>query len=231
MSSTARLIVVLTITCLGSALALAAIHGLTEEPIQEQKRLATMRAIQEVLPPFDNDPVEDTRQIVLEDDEAGAQKELTIYLGRKEKDVTGVAFPVFGEGYGGLIYVMVGINLQDEISGVKVLEHLETPGLGAKIEEPSFTDQFKGRSLENSVLVNGNLAVKKDGGDMDALTGATISPRGVALAASAGLRIFKRHRQQILEAPPAEDSTVTATQEAEAQEETPEEDSEGSGEE
>ncbi|MCK4271931.1 hypothetical protein KAX22_04745, partial [bacterium] len=66
MRSTARLIVVLTITCLVSALALAAIHGLTEAPIQEQKRLAMMRAIQEVLPPFDNDPVESTRQILLE---------------------------------------------------------------------------------------------------------------------------------------------------------------------
>ncbi|MCK4597972.1 RnfABCDGE type electron transport complex subunit G, partial [bacterium] len=180
MRSTARLIVALTITCLVSALALAAIHDLTEVPIQEQKRLATMRAIQEVLPPFDNDPVESTRQILLEDNEVGAQKELIVYLGIKEGEITGLAFPVFGEGYAGLIHVMVGINLQGEVSGTKVLEHLETPGLGAKIEEASFTDQFKGKSLDNSLLVNGNLAVKKDGGDLDALTGATISPRGVA---------------------------------------------------
>jgi Na+-translocating ferredoxin:NAD+ oxidoreductase RnfG subunit len=107
MRSTARLIVALTITCLGSALALAAIHGLTEVPIQEQKRLATMRAIQEVLPPFDNDPVESTRQILLEDNEVGAQKELTIYLGIKEDEITGLAFPVFGEGYGGLIHIIL----------------------------------------------------------------------------------------------------------------------------
>jgi electron transport complex protein RnfG len=198
MRSVARLIVALSITCLGSALALAVIHGLTEEPIEEQKRLAIMRAIQEVLPPFDNDPVENTRQIVLEDDEVGAEKQLMVYLGLRENEITGVAFAVYGEGYGGLIHVMVGIDLQEEISGVKILEHLETPGLGAKIEESSFTDQFKGKSLENSVLVNGNLAVKKDGGDMDALTGATISPRGIAMAASAGLKIFKRHRHELL---------------------------------
>jgi len=67
MHSTARLVFALTITCLGSALALAAIHGLTEAPIQEQKRLATMRAVQEALPPFDNDPVADTLQIILEE--------------------------------------------------------------------------------------------------------------------------------------------------------------------
>ncbi len=218
MRSTARLIVALTITCLVSALALAAIHGLTEVPIQEQKRLAKMRAIQEVLPPFDNDPVESTRQILLEDNEVGAQKELTVYLGIKEGEITGLAFPVFGEGYGGLIHVMVGINLQGKLSGVKVLEHLETPGLGAKIEEASFTDQFKGKSLDNSLLVNGNLAVKKDGGDLDALTGATISPRGVASAASAGLKICQRHRRQILGFPQDQNTMEAMTPETETRE-------------
>lgn len=220
MRSSARLIFVLTITCLGSALALAAIHGLTEAPIQEQKRLATMRAVQEALPPFDNDPVADTCQIVLEEDEVGAEKMLTVYLGRQEDTITGVAFPVFGEGYGGLIHIMVGINLKGEISGIKVLEHLETPGLGAKIEELCFTDQFKNKSLENSTLVNGNLAVKKDGGDLDALTGATISPRGVGMAASAGLKIFQKHRAQILGTPQEGDSTKTIP-EAGALEEEP----------
>jgi electron transport complex protein RnfG len=220
MRSSARLIFTLTITCLGSALALAAIHGLTEAPIQEQKRLATMRAVQEVLPPFDNDPVTDTCQIVLEEDEVGAEKMLTVYLGRQEDTITGVAFPVFGEGYGGLIHIMVGINIKGEISGIKVLEHLETPGLGAKIEEPSFTDQFKDKSLENSTLVNSNLAVKKDGGDLDALTGATISPQGVAMAASSGLKIFQRHSAQILGSSQEQDTTVTI-QEAGALEEEP----------
>ncbi len=207
MRSTVRLIAALTITCLVSALALAAINSLTETPILEQKRLANLRAIQEVLPDFDNDPVESTRQIILEEDEAGAEKELTVYLGMVDQNITGVAFAVYGEGYGGLIHIMVGINLQGEISGVKVLEHLETPGLGAKIEESSFSDQFKGKSLENSQLVNGTLAVKKDGGDLDALTGATISPRGVAQAASAGLRIFQRHGPEILGLPQDQDTT------------------------
>jgi electron transport complex protein RnfG len=208
MRSTARLIAALTITCLGSALALAVIHGLTEEPIEEQKRLAIMRAVEEVLPPFDNDPVQTIRQIVLDDDEAGAEQELTVYLGTLEDSVTGVAFQTYGEGYGGFIHIMAGIDLEEKITGVKVLEHEETPGLGAKIEEAAFTDQLKGRSLTNSILVNGNLAVVKDGGDLDALTGATISPRGVAQAASMGLKIFARHRQEILGAEPQPDSAA-----------------------
>ena len=214
MGPTVRLIVALTITCLGSALALAAINGLTEEPIQEQKQLATMRAIEEVLPPFDNDPVTTTRQIKLAADEAGADTALTVYLGIKEGQISGVAFRVFGEGYGGLIYAMVGIDLQGQINGVKILEHQETPGLGAKIEELAFTDQFKGKSLDNSVLVNGLIAVKNDGGDLDALTGATISPRGVAQAASAGLKILARHRDEILQSSQNTDSTGAAAEDS-----------------
>ena len=198
MRSTVRLIAALTVTCAVSALALSVIHGLTEEPIEEQKRLAIMRAVQEVLPPFDNDPAQETLMIVLQDDEVGAQDTVTVYLGTQSGQISGAAFQAFGEGYGGFIQVMVGIDLEGKISGVKILEHEETPGLGAKIEEPSFREQFKGKSLENSVLVNGNLAVKNDGGDLDALTGATISPRGVAQAASAGLKIFARHREEIL---------------------------------
>lgn len=201
MPSTVRLIVALTITCAISALALSVIHGLTEEPIEEQKRLATMRAVQEVLPPFDNDPARETVMITLEEDEAGARDTVTVYLGTLEGAVSGVAFQTFGEGYGGFIDIMLGIDLEGKISGVKILEHEETPGLGAKIEEPAFREQFKGKSLENSVLVSGNLAVTNDGGDLDALTGATISPRGVAQAASAGLKIFDRHRQEILGQP------------------------------
>jgi electron transport complex protein RnfG len=198
MGSTVRLIVALTITCAVSALALSVIHGLTEEPIEEQKRQALMRAVQEVLPPFDNDPAQETTTIVLEEDEAGAADTVTVYLGTREGQISGVAFQTFGGGYGGFIDIMVGIDLDGRISGVKILEHEETPGLGAKIEEASFRDQFKGKSLDNSVLVNGILAVKNDGGDLDALTGATISPRGVAQAAGAGLKIFARHRQQIV---------------------------------
>jgi electron transport complex protein RnfG len=194
----ARLIAALTVTCIISALALSAIQGITKEPIEEQKRLAIMRAVRDVLPPFDNNPTQDTLTIALEEAEAGAEERITIYRGTLEGRLSGVAFQTRGEGYGGFIAVMVGIDLHGRISGVTILEHEETPGLGAKIEEQSFTDQFKSKSLDNSVLVNGYLAVKNDGGDLDALTGATISPRGVAQAASAGLKVFARHRQEIL---------------------------------
>ena len=93
---------------------------------------------------------------------------------------------------------MLGVNPAGEITGIYILKHLETPGLGANIERPEFTEQFKGKSLANSKLVRGNLAVTKDGGDIQALTGATISPRGVVQAVNWGLKVFEKHKGEIL---------------------------------
>lgn len=187
-----KLIGVLTLTCLLSALGLAYVHKLTEEPIAEQKRLAKLRAAEAVLPPFDNDPVKEKKELEIKD------KKVIFYIGKKEGKVVGIAFLQEGEGYGGFIKVMLGITPEGEISGVEILEHLETPGLGARIEESQFKGQFKGKSPTNSKLVEGKLAVDKDGGDIDALTGATISSRGIVSAVNKGLRIFKEHKEKIL---------------------------------
>lgn len=193
-----KLVIALTVTCVVSALVLAWINSLTEEPIAEQEKLAKLRAIKAVLPPFDNDPVKDTKRLVVGRDKKGNPQLMTFYLGRKEGEVSGAAFQVVGEGYGGFITVMMGVNPAGEISGIYILKHLETPGLGANIEKPKFTEQFKGKSLANSKLVGGNLAVKKDGGDIEALTGATISPRGVVEAVSYGLKVFNKCKEEIL---------------------------------
>ena len=187
-----RLIGVLTLTCLISALGLAYIHKLTEEEIAGQKRLAKLRAVETVLPPFDNDPVKEKKEIKIEGEK------ITFYIGKKEGKVVGVAFLQEGEGYSGFIKVMLGITPKGEIGGVEILEHLETPGLGARIGEPQFKAQFKGKSLTNSQLVERKLAVTKDGGDVEALTGATISPRGVVEAINKGLKIFKEHKEKII---------------------------------
>jgi electron transport complex protein RnfG len=187
-----KLIAVLTLTCLLSALGLAYVNRLTEEPIAEQKRQAKLRAVKAVLPPFDNDPIKEKKELEIK----GGK--ITFYIGKKEGKVIGVAFSQEGEGYGGFIKVMLGITPGEEISGVEILGHLETPGLGARIEEPRFKEQFKGKSRANSKLVQGKLAVRKDGGDIEALTGATISPRGVTEALNKGLKIFKEHKERIL---------------------------------
>ena len=89
---------------------------------------------------------------------------------------------------------MVGVDPNGVITGVEVISHSETPGLGSKITEPQFLGLFPGRSLSNT-----HWAVKKDGGDIDQITGATISPRAVVAAIYTGLEDFSAHREDILD--------------------------------
>lgn len=183
------MVVVLTLICLIAALALAGVDRFTTEPQLEEKRLARLRAIKSVLPHFDNDPLKNKKEL----------EAITFYLAKKAGEITGVAFSSKGEGYSGFITIMMGVNPEDDsITGIEILEHLETPGLGANIEEEEFRNQFKRKSSANSKLVDGRLAVNKDKGDIDALTGATISSRGVTEAVDKGLKIFLEYKEQIL---------------------------------
>jgi electron transport complex protein RnfG len=197
------LIVTLTVVCVGAALALSLVNFLTAERIAQQEWMATMKAIRSVLPPgFDNDPIQDKKTVLIGTDTKGNPDSLNVYLGKRGDHVTGVAFSRAGEGYGGFIHVMMGIDTEGKVSGIFILPgHFETPGLGANIEKPSFTQPFKGKSLENSKLVGGNLAVDKDGGDISSISGATISPRGVARAVSEGLHLFERFRMELIGEP------------------------------
>lgn len=189
-----RLIVVLTSLCIVSAIALAKIYDLTKGPIAHQKRLEVLRAIKTVLPPYDNEPDRDTVKLPMGVDRRGDEKEGLFYRGRKDGRLVGVAFKATSpEGYGGDIEVMVGLLPNGMINGVELLSHLETPGLGAKIIEAKFKDRFKNRSLSNT-----KWAVKKDGGDVDGITGATISSRAVTKAVKEGLEFYRDHEPSIV---------------------------------
>lgn len=83
-------------------------------------------------------------------------------------------------GFGGAVNTMVGVDAENTITGLRVLSHAETPGLGAKSTEPSFYEQFTGKS--------GTLAVTKDGGEINAITSATITSRTVTDGANAALK-------------------------------------------
>jgi electron transport complex protein RnfG len=195
--SLVKLIATLTIVCLVAAVALGSVYMVTKGPIAEQKRLELLRALETTLSQYDNDPAA-TAKILSFALDNGETEEFTFYYARMGQDVTGVAFVVVAVGFQSFIHVMLGTNMDSEISGIEVLEHAETPGLGALIEKDSFKTQFRGRSLENSELVAGNLAVVNDGGDIQAITGATISPRAITQAVSRGLKILEEHRSEIL---------------------------------
>ena len=181
MDTVPKMVAVLTIVCCVAALALSQVYNVTKEPIKEAEKNEQLKAIKAVLPAYTNDPVKEVEEHKYE----GTKYEF--YVGKKDGKIVGRAVKAKTEaGYSGTIETMVGIAPDGKITGIYILKHAETPGLGARIVEKSFTDQFIGKSLAKS-----KISVKKDGGDIDQITGATISPRAVCLAVRQGLLAHK----------------------------------------
>lgn len=179
-----RLVGVLTTVCVLAGLSLAYVNEKTKEPRAYQDRLKLLSSLNMVLPQHDNDPDKDSVTV------GGT----TYYISKANGGVNGIAFETSSDkGYAGLIRVMVGVKPDGEILSVGIIDQKETPGLGSKITEGWFTDQYKGKSLENA-----QWKVKKDGGDFDQISGATISPRAVTGAVKNGLENYRKNKEQIL---------------------------------
>ncbi len=193
MNNMPRLILVLTLITVGAGLVLSLVESATREPIAEQRRLETLRALQAVLPPVDNSPDADTVDLLVGKDKRGRDVKRTFFRGRQNGELSGVAFKVVApDGYSGNIDIMVGVDPDGVVSGIEILTHAETPGLGDKITFPEYKQGFVGKSLDNA-----DWRVKKDGGEFDQITGATISPRAVVGAVKKGLEFFRENRAAI----------------------------------
>ena len=172
----------------------------TEGTIQRRLDEDLKRSLEEVVPAalYDNDLLQDTLNIPSGDYNIGAN-ETTVYIAKKSGNVTAVCFKfVAPDGYSGAINMIMGLDRDGNILGVRVLSHKETPGLGDKIEvaKSNWILSFVGRSLEN--LSKQQWAVKKDGGDFDQFAGATITPRKSVQAIYRGLQLFKAHQAQLI---------------------------------
>lgn len=113
----------------------------------------------------------------------------------ENKKVTGAVFKVSPRGFGGPIVTLVGINTEGRVTGYKILSLSETPGLGSKLTSEKFTENLKTLLSINS---NPRFKVKKDGGDVDAVTAATISSRAFCLGLSEAQETFKEYKDKIL---------------------------------
>lgn len=191
MTSTARLVLVLAGICCVAGLALAGVYEITKEPIAYQKKQDIIRSLEAVLPGSEIDPDSFFLEMSREDGE-----QVTVYRSQgDEGQVTGAAFQVIApDGYSGKIFIMMGAMPDGSLGGIEILSHAETPGLGSLIEKDEWKSLFRGISLETT-----NFKVKKDGGDIDQITGATISPRAVAGAVEKGLRWYLENREAIFE--------------------------------
>jgi Na+-translocating ferredoxin:NAD+ oxidoreductase subunit G len=193
MKEMSRLLITLTLIAACAGLILSMVESATREPIKEQRRLQMLKALSAVLPTFDNSP--DTDTVVLQNgvDKKGKPVEVTFYRGRNNQQLVGTAFKVIApDGYSGNIEVMVGLTPKQKINAIEILAHAETPGLGSRIVEPVFKEQFKSKSLDNA-----DWRVKKDGGQFDQITGATISPRAIVGAVKKGLEFYRDHQDEI----------------------------------
>ena len=194
MKDISRLLIALTLIAAGAGLVLSLVEGVTREPIKEQRRIQMLKALRAVLPEFDNSP--DTDSVVLENgvDKKGNPVEVVFYRGRKADQLVGTAFKVVApDGYSGNIEVMIGVRPDQTLNAIEILAHAETPGLGSKITEPWFKTMFKDKGLDNA-----DWRVKKDGGEFDQITGATISPRAIVTAVRKGLEFYRDHREEIV---------------------------------
>ncbi|CAM3678633.1 electron transport complex subunit RsxG [Parendozoicomonas haliclonae] len=173
---------------------------MTKERIAEQIRLSEQKALFEVLPAnqFDNKLL-DTTVIPPEPELLGPiSEQARVWVAFKQGQPAAVILPVVApDGYNGRIQLLVGITREGVITGVRVVSHKETPGLGDDIETrvSNWILDFTGKSLLNPE--NDGWAVEKDGGDFDQFTGATVTPRAVVNAVYRALNWFDEYRTQV----------------------------------
>lgn len=167
-SNLINMVLTLLIITLISGGVLGYIYELTKNPIAKAKLEKKVKAIKGVLPEFDNNPLDKMQTVKIDE-----KVSLEFYPAMKGKEYVGTAVKTFSKkGYSGLFWLMVGVDAEGKIHNIEVLEHQETPGLGSKMTTPEFKGQFIGKNPKDFAL-----RVKKDGGDVDAITAATISSR------------------------------------------------------
>ena len=185
-----------------ASLALGVGDLVTKGAIAERQAEDLRATLGQVLPEglYDNDVLANPRVIPSAGEETGLDQ-TEVFIAKKGGEVTAVAFKMLAKGgYAGDLSLMLGVDREGRILGVRVIAHAETPGLGDKVEtsKSDWILGFDGRSLSNTPPQGWR--VKKDGGDFDQFAGATITPRAVVKGVEGGLRFFERHRQALLTA-------------------------------
>ncbi|MDG4554490.1 MAG: electron transport complex subunit RsxG [Candidatus Competibacter sp.] len=184
----------------GVALLVSAAIGIADRTTRAdiaRRQLEDLQAtLQQVVPAeyYDNDPVRDTVTV------QEGHRSVQVYRARRKGRVQAVSFRTTAPGYGSSEMVMiVGVDRDGKLLGVRVISHAETPGLGDKIEtsKSDWILGFAGRSLSDPPPAG--WGVKKDGGVFDQFTGATITPRAVVKAVKGGLELFAHHRAVLLD--------------------------------
>jgi electron transport complex protein RnfG len=163
-----NMVLSLTLISLGAAACLSFVYTMTKKPIELSNLNKKLSAIKEVVPEFNNNP--DAEMFRLP---TGEGDSLEVYPAKMNDEIVGYAVNTYSNlGFGGNISIMTGYKPDGTIINISVMSQKETPGLGTKMTESRFKDQFNGKNPSEF-----HLKVKKDGGSVDAITAATISSR------------------------------------------------------
>jgi len=187
-SSFKNMVLTLLVISFFAAAALAGVYLVTLAPIGAAKAAKINEAIQKVVPTFDNNPGEEVYKMAVDGDT------LRLYPARKGGKLVGTAIETFtNKGFAGHFTLMVGLLPDGTIKSVEVLAHKETPGLGDKMEKSksNFSVQFEGKNPKTFKMM-----VKKDGGDVDAITASTITSRAFTDAVNRAYEAYMKGGKQ-----------------------------------
>ena len=177
-----NMVITLLVVTLLAALSLGYVYQWTKEPIAKARLATQLQAIDAVMPGYDNNPV--AEKLMIKSD----LHSLECFPGFSRGKPIGVAIKTkSSKGYSGDIWLMVGFDTAGVIRNVVVIEHKETPGLGSKMTTEKFLNQYLNQNPGAT-----DLRVKKDGGTVDAISGATISSRAFSEAVQ---RAFESYQQ------------------------------------
>ncbi len=168
-STFGSMVITLFLVTLASSAALGYVYELTKEPIAIAKAAKKNLAIKRVMPEFNNEPGKDILKLPIDGDT------VYFYIAKLNDDTVGYAIETFSnKAFGGTLKLLAGFLPDGTIKEVAVLEHKETPGLGDKMlkSKSNWSEQFEGKNPRNFIL-----KVKKDGGQVDAITASTITSR------------------------------------------------------
>ena len=194
------MIIVLSVITLFSGLALGGLNELTYETAQNNilkfKKIPAVATIYEVI----SGELTTEKRILLEEEllsekifvDVGEEEPVLMFVIKKDNKPYAITFERFGQGFGGSLGVMVGYEMETKkLVAIGITTMSETPGIGTRVTDPGFAKQFQ------SMPANAIFKVKKDGGHIDAIGGATVSSRAVAFAVAEAKTFFNQHRDTI----------------------------------
>ncbi len=189
MPKAVSMILSLSLICLVSGVALGGLYNGTKDRIDVQiLQNMKMPAVEKVMSEADNNLLDDRRELKL-----GPKDKHLLFPAKKGGNIFGIALESSGKGFGGDVGVMIGFDVKtDDLIGVGITTMSETPGVGTRAKDDAFLKQFRGMKKDTV------FKVKADGGQIDAVSGATITSRAVSDALRQGTAFYKEHKDEIL---------------------------------